>query len=662
MTDEKLIQATLLALTKQNVTGKGGGANPFSGKTIEAMCIKQNIKESELVGIAKNLDVEVNRLGDMYSTNGTWWVDRDGKLYDRSGNNLRIRDGLSGEVLSISEPCYEIYVFDNVLGYCVVQYDEEEWISHTPGENSYQTWRFRYYDGTVSGDIKLPWIAWGYSSMWGYTYNRPIWGFRNNILGISHNQLLASIYTYTKSGSFIYQTAALSGGMPYPYIEHIFPITAYRVGAWVSYVTGGWTQVGTDNYRIFSDTIISYDWLFEPYYDPSGNTGQGSDYLGTDGYYFYAANQLHDPENPDTLLNEWVVAKFNIENYNGPYEIGNYTTPRIWYGEGESGLIAYRQASLDEQGVYEYYFVDRDSLNELYGGALYFTTTNSNLSITIRDNKNYIWISNRGIYQKSDLDWVMWRTEYYPHEDQLLGYATEDVNLGSVGIAAVLFTREGNGPVPPAPNLRTKFITENGTYIAYDDGYDGYSRVIVQVAGGGGGSGTSATILDNAYFPDKSYSYYAVAKYIANGTNFNLETQQGEQSFHHGRSGNKTYQFLEPIPEDASYLYIKAYASGSRGQWNLWTLHLKDAIGLGSSTIDGPNAFIGNDLLTLHFTAYSSTPEAIMAQSGVEIDVEDQYSVPKQTIVVDLSSVTEKSYLSFQSCDCDVYFYKVWFA
>ena len=652
MTDEKLIQATLLALTKQNVTGKGGGANPFSGKTIEAMCIKQNIKESELVGIAKNLDVEVNRLGDMYSTNGTWWIDRDGKLYDRSGNNLRIRDGLSGEVLSISEPCYDLRVYDNVLGYCTVARTEED---------NYETWKFIYYDGTSSAEIKMPFIAYREGALWSTTY-KPRWGFRNNILGISHDQLEASIYTYTKSGSFIYQTAALSGGMPYPYIAHIFPITAYRVGAWVDCVTGLWTQVAIDEYRIFSDTITRYDWLFKPYYNSSGNTGQGSEYLGTDGYYFYAANQLHDPENPDTLLNEWVVAKFNIENYNGPYEISRYTTPRRWYGEGESGLIAYSQESLDEQGVYEYYFVDRDSLNELYGGALYFTTTDRNLYITIRDNKNYIWISNRGIYQKSGLDWVMWRTEYYPHEDQLLGYATEDVNLGSVGIAAVLFTREGNGPIPPAPNLRTIFITENGVYVAYDDGYDGYSRVRVQVAGGGGGSSTSATILDNAYFPDKSYSYYAVAKYIANGTSFNLTTQQDEQSFYHGSGGNKTYQFLEPIPEDASYLYIKAYASGSRGQWNLWTLHLKDAIGLGSSTIDGPNAFIGNDLLTLHFTAYNSTAEAIMAQSGVEIYVEDQYSVPKQTIVVDLSSVTEKSYLSFQSCDCSVYFYKVWFA
>lgn len=651
MTDEKLIQATLLALTKQNVTGKGGGVNPFSGKTIEAMCIKQNIKQSELVGIAKNLDVEVNRLGDMYSTNGTWWVDRDGKLYDRSGNNLRIRDGLSGEVLSISEPCYDLRVYDNILGYCTVQRTDED---------NYETWKFRYYDGTSSNEIKMPFIAYSQGIYFSTTY-KPIWGFRNNILGISHNQTGASIYTYTKSGSFIYQTAALSNGTSYPYIRHIFPITAYRVGAWVSYVTGLWTQVAIDNYRIFSDTITSYDWLFKPYYNSSINTGQGSEYLGTDGYYFYAVNQLHDPENPDTLLNEWVVAKFNIEDYNGPYEIGNYTTPRVWYGEGESGLIAYRQASLDEQGVYEYYFVDRDSLNELYGGALYFTTTNSNLSITIRDNKDYIWISNRGIYQKSGLDWVMWRTEYYPHEDQLLGYATEDVNLGSIGIAAVLFTREGNGPVPPAPNLRTKFITENGEYVAYDDGYDGYSRVRVQVAGGGGSSSTSATILDNAYFPDKSYSYYAVAKYIAS-TSFNLETQQGEPSWHHQSLNNKTYQFLEPIPSDASYLYIKAYASGSRGQYNLWTLHLKDAIGLGSSTIDGPNAFIGNDLLTLHFTAYNSTPEAIMAQSGVEIYVENQYSVPKQTIIVDLSSITEESYLSFQSCDCDVYFYKVWFA
>lgn len=51
--------------------------------------------------------------------------------------------------------------------------------------------------------------------------------------------------------------------------------------------------------------------------------------------------------------------------------------------------------------------------------------------------------------------------------------------------------------------LTEKTITENGTYLASDDGADGYSRVIVNVAGGGGGP---STITE--YQPGTEYTKY----------------------------------------------------------------------------------------------------------------------------------------------------------
>lgn len=51
--------------------------------------------------------------------------------------------------------------------------------------------------------------------------------------------------------------------------------------------------------------------------------------------------------------------------------------------------------------------------------------------------------------------------------------------------------------------LTEKTITDNGTYLASDDGADGYSRVVVNVAGGGG---SPSTITE--YQPGTEYTKY----------------------------------------------------------------------------------------------------------------------------------------------------------
>jgi hypothetical protein len=45
----------------------------------------------------------------------------------------------------------------------------------------------------------------------------------------------------------------------------------------------------------------------------------------------------------------------------------------------------------------------------------------------------------------------------------------------------------GDIVVDVEPNVGTKSITKNGTYVASTDGYDGYRSVVVNVSGGGGG-------------------------------------------------------------------------------------------------------------------------------------------------------------------------------
>ena len=50
--------------------------------------------------------------------------------------------------------------------------------------------------------------------------------------------------------------------------------------------------------------------------------------------------------------------------------------------------------------------------------------------------------------------------------------------------------------LPSAPVLITKSITDNGTYNASSDSADGYSQVVVNVSGGGGGDTVPASLLD----------------------------------------------------------------------------------------------------------------------------------------------------------------------
>ena len=188
-----------------------------------------------------------------FSISDTWWVDYRGRIYDRSGNYLRVRDGFTGEVLDMTEPCLgrntdtskRLRVFDNVLGYCVKRETEED---------NHQTWRFRYYDGTVT-EIKMPFVAES-SGVYFTNYYYPIWGYSNGILAISYdganNQCC---WTYTKNGNFIFETANLSGGVRWPSIERVFPLSGYSVGVIKSGSNGAETYYW-DSYSILSDIGI----------------------------------------------------------------------------------------------------------------------------------------------------------------------------------------------------------------------------------------------------------------------------------------------------------------------------------------------------------------------------------------------------------------------
>ena len=80
-------------------------------------------------------------------------------------------------------------------------------------------------------------------------------------------------------------------------------------------------------------------------------------------------------------------------------------------------------------------------------------------------------------------------------------YSRDD---GYIGFSKVVVDVESGGGGGDEPTLITKEITENGTYSASDDDADGYSSVTVNVSGGGGGGG-GGTIGDY-YYPVKQTS------------------------------------------------------------------------------------------------------------------------------------------------------------
>lgn len=200
-----------------------------------------------------------------------------------------------------------------------------------------------------------------------------------------------------------------------------------------------------------------------------------------------------------------------------------------------------------------------------------------------------------------------------------------------------------------------KTFTESGTYNAEDDNADGYNPVIVDVV-----AQQPVYLLDNTHFPAGSYDSSSAwcAKLYANNTTFSKTSNSYGQCIYHNSSSNKTFQFLEPIPATATKMYITVYASGRTGQWNLWTLIWVDAIGLTGQYYGN---WTGQTKKSVMFTAYNSTAEAINSQTGVVIHVDTPYTVPYQTVEVDISDLDVTTYLTGHSCDCDAWLYRIWF-
>lgn len=413
MKNSTLAQATLLALTRQNVTQKRG---PKSTYSIEATCIKRNIREGDTVIVARNEEAGITRLGDIPVSSTPLFVDSKNRLYDRVSNNLRVRDGLSGEVLSQGEYAYAFLVYDRICAHKI--------------SNQTNTWKIIYQDGSTSNPITFP-----------FSQN-PYLGYRNGILAAAKTGANFTVYTYSKDGLLLRTLASISG-YSYPYAEHLFPIDEETVGVWVGYVIGPMTQMPADRYEIFRpDRHDSYGFLFSKYYSPTATTiSNSSTYLGCDQNYFYALNRLHDPEDPKVYLDDRVIARFSIEDYAGAEELERYEGyNRSYFSVAATNLIGYYFRN--EESLYEYHVQNRSTMQPAYSGELDNVRSSASSGPAIQENNGYIWYKTRGLYSKTAPDLVMWPSSIYPKASPFwqLGYALYSVTLGSIGEAIILFS------------------------------------------------------------------------------------------------------------------------------------------------------------------------------------------------------------------------------
>lgn len=423
MKNSTLAQATFLALTRQNVTQKRG---PLSTYTVQAICIQRNIRAGETVIVQRNNDGEINRLSDMIALSGTaFFVDTKNRIYDNVGNNLRIRDGLSGEVLDQGQMAYEFVVDVGVMGHCIMR----------PADNdNYGIWQFTFDDGTSTKPITLP-----------YTGTRlPKFGYRNGVLAIANSsQSRCDVWTYSKTGNFLYALTRCNIAQ-WPTIKWVIPINQSAVGVCVDGTIGGiFYQAGVDYYAVtYPDHFDNYGHMYGVYHGTSDRASSAGTYLGHDQNYVYTYHQLHDPEDASVLLDEYVTCRFNIDDYAGAETLERFETARTYATTAATSLISYYYR--DEDSKYCGVVVRRSTMSTVYDGELDVIPASSlsGAQIRIMENDGYLWDNISGLYQKTALGTVMWPSSIYPKTSPFgqLGYALYSVTVGSIGEAVILFS------------------------------------------------------------------------------------------------------------------------------------------------------------------------------------------------------------------------------
>lgn len=402
MTNEQLMYATMLALTKQNMAIK---VSPLSTAMMQGQVIQRNIVMGETVCCYYNGSENLLKVGEVPAYSGNYFIDDNLRMYDLYNGKIRIRDALSGTVYddqSVDASQFEVYNGGSCCAYLI------------DAEN--QTWRIYTPEGTYF-DKPMP------------TANRSTRevGYRNGYIAIAtrpaSGSLTVTTRIYDARGNLVSTLSDLTlplfvswqGTMIVP-ISSVAAMLVISTGAPTTYVY----------------TITTYSVTQHYVWDDVGVTSTSATVIGCDQSYMYGlAYEVEEIEGETVVFDTQKYLRWSIDNYQRTEIVrviqpGQtiYNPPSVW------GTIA---ANLD--GTVKLYNIY--DLQQIYEDELPSVPGTRN----IRETEDFLWIPGSGVYQKVALGWLMYPTSIYPRTEPWgkLGYSIRNTQIGKNGLAIVLF-------------------------------------------------------------------------------------------------------------------------------------------------------------------------------------------------------------------------------
>ena len=402
MNNAKLAQATLMALTMQNVTPRTA---PNSTATMKGIVINHSIQAGDTVCCYYNDFTELIRLGDIPNYSSNFYIDKNGKMYDVADGKLRIRDGISGYVYDDeSRPAYGFNVYHDCCAYKSSE-SEEYWCFITP-------------DGIISKPILIDSQNLSFVNA----------GYRNGVLAVFYTYSGGAypsdghIHTYTPDGDAV-AILPLLGQNPITLI--VVPVNYYTCVAY-TFFDAAYGQIAA-GYVVTPQSTTA----FNPFdgYDVSSGISLNVATIGADQSYLYMRGIIRN-------AGDQVVVKTPIDN-----PTAGSTT--IFYGDAYQYSTCSRYAHTVRSRT-----VDGVTVGEMIdlslGQAVYTTDLSDPYPCSfVRETETYIWIPANGVYQKTPEDWLMYPTSVYPTQSPWgkLGYAVYGAEIGKEGLAVVLFDK-----------------------------------------------------------------------------------------------------------------------------------------------------------------------------------------------------------------------------
>ena len=130
------------------------------------------------------------------------------------------------------------------------------------------------------------------------------------------------------------------------------------------------------------------------------------------------------------------------------------------------------------------------------------------------------------------------------------------------------------------------------------------------------------------------------------------------------QAANSSGMFVDTvIPARFNRLLIDVDANGRQMQYNTSGIFLVDRYGLegiywhGEEEAD--DIFAGNVLRSAMFTSWYYSVQDLNNQDGVALTTDSQWTLPRQTVVIDISDLNQDLWVGFHRCDCYVNIYSI---